>query len=77
MALSELPKCSGLQTANTLVRFGWVIRKKGTHIVLTKEGSRIHLSIPNHRQVDRALLHEQLKKAGIKDKDFKEMFDKF
>lgn len=77
MALSELPVCSGLQAVNTLVRFGWVIIRRGTHIVFTKKGSKMHISIPNHKQIDRSLLHDQLKKAGIEDKEFREIFDKF
>ena len=47
----------------------------GNHIVLTKDGVSLHLSIPNHREVDRALVHSELRKAGISDKIFREVFD--
>ncbi|MBU1262015.1 type II toxin-antitoxin system HicA family toxin [bacterium] len=76
MAISELPISSGRKIADVLTSFGWKIRREGNHIVLTKEGFLLHISIPSHRQVDRKLLHEELKKAGITDKEFRERFDK-
>jgi len=76
MAISELPLSSGKKIAEVLTCFGWRIRRKGPHIILTKEGHLLHLSIPNHRQVDRRLLHDELKKAGIADREFKVTFDK-
>jgi len=75
MAISDLPVASGRKIAQTLVPFGWTIRSVGNHIVLTKAGVSLHLSIPNHREVDRALLHSELRKAGISDKIFREAFD--
>ena len=75
MAISDLPVASGEKIAQTLVRFGWRIRSVGNHIILTKGGVSLHLSIPNHREVDRALVHSELRKAGISDKIFREVFD--
>ena len=48
MAISELPVCSGRRAARVFVAFGWEIRREGNHIILTKRGSRLHISIPNH-----------------------------
>jgi hypothetical protein len=41
---------------------------------LKKDGVQAVLSIPDHRSVKRALLHGELKKAGIDDADYTEKF---
>ena len=75
MVISELPLCSGQQATRVLERFGWVIRGERSHIILTKSGEPLHLSIPNHHEVDRYLLHQELRKARISDKEFRRVFD--
>jgi predicted RNA binding protein YcfA (HicA-like mRNA interferase family) len=75
MAISDLPVCSGRQAARVLERFGWVIRSERSHIILTKRGQWLHLSIPDHRKVDRYLLHQELRKAKVSDKEFRYVFD--
>ena len=75
MALSRLPSCSGREAAKIFVTYGWSIRRDREHIVLTKIDSLFHLSIPNHREVDRALLHDQIKRAGLTDQLFRQRFD--
>jgi hypothetical protein len=75
MAISELPLCSGLRAARVFVEFGWEIRSEGNHIILTKRGSRLHISIPNHREVDRRLLHAEIRKARLTDKKFRQMYN--
>ncbi|MCI2430322.1 type II toxin-antitoxin system HicA family toxin [Candidatus Acetothermia bacterium] len=75
MAISDLPLCSGRQAARVLEKLGWVIRSERSHIILTKPGEPLHLSIPNHREVDRYLLHQELRKARISDEEFRRVFD--
>ena len=75
MAISELPVCSRRWEARVFVAFGWEIRREGNHIILTKRGSRLHISIPNHREVDRRLLHAEIRKARLTGKKFRQMYD--
>ncbi len=77
MALSDLPLASGIDHARVLQKcFGWQVRKKGNHITLTSsEVPSTTLSIPNHKEVKRPLLHAQLMRAGITDEDYREKFD--
>ncbi len=77
MGQSDLPVASGKRHAATLSSgFGWTIRREGEHIVLTHASvPNVNLSIPNHKEVSRALLQKQLKRAGIGDREYREMFD--
>ena len=77
MALKDLPLASGLKHAQVFQRcFGWEVRSKGNHITLTHPSvANVTLSIPNHREVKRPLLHDQIKRAGITDEKYREHFD--
>lgn len=47
-------------------RLGWqVARQRGSHIVMTKPGSVVTLSIPDHDEVARGTLRSLLAKAGV------------
>ncbi len=57
----------------TFERFGWrVVRQKGSHIIMTKEGHIATLSIPNHDQVARGTLRSLIAKAGLTVEGFVE-----
>lgn len=77
MGQSELPIAGGRQHAAVLsTRFGWIVRREGEHIVLTHPAvPNVNLSIPNHKQVSRALLQKQLRRAGISDREYRRAFD--
>ena len=56
-----------------LERAGWTNRGfKGSHVKLTKEGNPNILSIPVHKgkPIKIGLLKDQLKKAGLTEKEF-------
>jgi predicted RNA binding protein YcfA (HicA-like mRNA interferase family) len=47
-----LPVLSGKEVAKIFESLGWeVSRQRGSHIIMTKEGEIVTLSIPNHREV--------------------------
>ncbi len=77
MSLSDLPSASGREHVKILCGcFGWRERKaKKGHIILCKTGVQSILSIPDHRDVKRALLHGELRKAGIDDAEYVEKFN--
>jgi predicted RNA binding protein YcfA (HicA-like mRNA interferase family) len=55
-------------------KFGWVIvRRKGSHIILTKPGHLATLSIPNHKEVARGTLRSLIAKAGLTVEQFLEV----
>ncbi len=81
MSLSELPVISGKRAVRIFEQFGWQYRGKSKgHFVLTKPGVKygniyVHLSIPDHKEVDRRLLHKQVKMAGLTDTQFRQKHD--
>ena len=47
-------------------RLGWhVARQRGSHIIMTRPGSIVTLSIPDHNEVARGTLRDLIGKAGI------------
>jgi predicted RNA binding protein YcfA (HicA-like mRNA interferase family) len=53
-------------------RHGWQIarRQRGSHIIMTKPGAQLTLSIPDHAQVARGTLRALIAKAGITVEEF-------
>ncbi|MCL6093239.1 MAG: type II toxin-antitoxin system HicA family toxin [Actinobacteria bacterium] len=54
-------------------RAGWTIKgQRGSHVILSKEGSLVVLSIPIHKgkPIKRGLLENQIKKAGLTVEEF-------
>lgn len=52
-------------------RLGWQqARHRGSHIILTKPGSLVTLSVPNHDEVARGTLRALLAKAGVSLEEF-------
>ena len=50
---------------------GWyVVRQRGSHIIMTKEGHIATLSIPQHRQVARGTLRSLISRAGYTIEEF-------
>jgi hypothetical protein len=51
------------------------VRRAGNHITLTHPENTNCLSIPNHKEVKRALLHKQIRLAGKTDEEYRTAFD--
>ena len=50
---------------------GWeVARQRGSHIVLTKPGVPVTLSVPDHAEVARGTLRALIAKAGLTVEEF-------
>ena len=55
--MPPLPVPSGTEVVSAFERLGWnVVRRAGSHIIMTRAGSIATLSIPNHREVARGTL---------------------
>lgn len=80
MGLSDLPLASGEKHAACFERLGWTRdwkrRGRGAHILLTKEGVRATLSIPNHHEVKRTIISKLIALAGITQEKYLEEFHK-
>lgn len=48
--MASLPALSGQEVVRVFESFGWsVARQRGSHIIMTKTGENVTLSVPNHR----------------------------
>ncbi len=69
--MAALPVLSGREVVRVFESFGWsVVRQRGSHIIMIKEGETITLSIPNHKAVARGTLRSLIRFAGLTVNEF-------
>jgi predicted RNA binding protein YcfA (HicA-like mRNA interferase family) len=69
--MAALPILGPREVVRAFERLGWqVARQRGSHIVLTKPGAPVTLSIPDHTQVARGALRALITKAGLTVEEF-------
>lgn len=77
MGQSDLPLASGGQHVAAFCRAGWERRRQtGSHIILGMDGRAANLSIPDHKEVKRALLQKQIQVAGMTNEEYLDYFYK-
>jgi predicted RNA binding protein YcfA (HicA-like mRNA interferase family) len=60
--MSKLPIISGMEAMKAFSRAGWIPHLQvGSHVVLRKEGSKVTLSVPKHKELKPGLLRELIK----------------
>ena len=68
--MAVLPVISGRETAKAFQELGFIFhRQKGSHIILYHANGR-HLSVPDHRELDRGTLRALIRGAGITVEEF-------
>ena len=66
-----LPVLSGKEVVKIFESFGWeVSRQRGSHIIMTKKGEIVTLSIPNHKDVARGTLRSLIRSANLTIEEF-------
>jgi len=69
----SVPLLKPREVVRTFEKLGWeLVRRRGSHLILTKEGHVATLSVPNHPQVARGTLRALITKAGLTIEDFLE-----
>ena len=64
--MASLPVLSGRDVARGFCNDGWrVVRQKGSHIILVKEGNIATLSIPDHKEVAKGTLRGLVRASGL------------
>lgn len=72
--MSKLPIISGIEAIKAFSRFGWTPHRQiGSHVVLRKEGSKVTLSVPKHKELKPGLLRDLIKAAGLTVEQFGKM----
>ena len=68
--MAELPVISGREAAKAFQKLGFIFhRQKGSQIILYHANGR-HLSVPDHRELDRGTLRALIRGAGITVEEF-------
>lgn len=71
--MPSVPLLKPREVVRTFEKFGWeLVRRRGSHLILAKEGHVATLSVPNHPQVARGTLRALITKAGLTIEDFLE-----
>ncbi len=66
-----LPVLSGKEVVRIFESLGWeVSRQRGSHIIMTKPGEIVTLSVPNHREVARGTLRSLIRSANLTIEEF-------
>lgn len=69
--MPKLPRISGKDAVKAFNKIGWEIsRQRGSHIIMTKEGSIYTLSIPNKSILAPGLLRDLISKANLTVNEF-------
>ena len=64
--MPKLPSLSGEEVVKAFIREGWAVaRQRGSHVILTKKGSTVTLSVPDHKEVARGTLRRLIRASGL------------
>jgi predicted RNA binding protein YcfA (HicA-like mRNA interferase family) len=69
--MGRLANISGSEAAKAFVRAGW--RREGqvgSHLVLTKPGVRVNLSVPQHQELSIGTLRALIRASGLTVEQF-------
>jgi len=75
--MPKLPRAPGDKHVRAFQRAGWRVNHiEGSHHILVKEGSPLHLSIPVHegRELGIGLLRKLIRKAGLTNEEYIALF---
>ncbi|MFQ6056725.1 MAG: type II toxin-antitoxin system HicA family toxin [Methanosarcinales archaeon] len=69
--MAKLPRISGMEAVKAFNKAGWLVaRQTGSHIIMVKSGSKVTLSVPRHKELDRGTLRKLIKLAGLTVDEF-------
>ena len=69
--MASLPVLSGREVVKTFESLGWnVSRQSSSHIIMTKQGETVTLSIPDHKEVAKGTLRSLIRAANLTVDEF-------
>ncbi len=64
--MASLPTLSGRDVVKALASDGWqMVRQRGSHMILVKDGHMATLSVPDHREVAKGTLRSLIRSSGL------------
>lgn len=65
------PALSGREVVKILAKDGWdMVRQRGSHMILVKEGHMVTLSVPDHKEVAKGTLRSLIRSSGLTIEEF-------
>ncbi len=75
--MGSLPILSGREVVRAFAEDGWqMVRQRGSHMILVKDGSMATLSVPEHREVAKGTLRSLIRSSGLSVDEFVELVRK-
>lgn len=69
--MPALPTLSGREVVRAFARGGWeMVRQRGSHMILVKEGHMVTLSVPDHREIAKGTLRSLIRASGLTVEEF-------
>ena len=69
--MASLPTLSGRETLKAFSKDGWqMVRQRGSHMILVKEGHMATLSFPDHKEVAKGTLRSLIRSSGLTAEEF-------
>jgi predicted RNA binding protein YcfA (HicA-like mRNA interferase family) len=69
--VARLANISGKEAVKAFSKAGWRIAGQvGSHVIMTKPGSRANLSVPQHRELSVGTLRALIRHAGLTVDEF-------
>ena len=75
--MATLPTLSGREVVKAFAQVGWqMVRQRGSHMVLVKEGHIATLSVPDHREVAKGTLRSLIRSSSLTAEEFASLVGK-
>ena len=69
--MASLPILSGREAVRAFSKDGWqMVRQRGSHMILVKDGNMATLSVPDHREVAKGTLRSLIRSSGLSVDEF-------
>lgn len=69
--MAVLPTLSGKETLRAFEQDGWrMVRQRGSHMILAKDGSTATLSVPDHKEIAKGTLRGLIRSSGLTPDQF-------
>jgi predicted RNA binding protein YcfA (HicA-like mRNA interferase family) len=72
--MGQLANISGKKAVKAFERAGWSVRGQvGSHVMMSKDGVRANLSVPQHKELSIGTLRGLIRAAGLTVDEFLEL----
>lgn len=72
--MGRLGNISGKETVKAFSKAGWKnVGQVGSHVVMIKQGLRVNLSIPQHKELSTGTLRSLIRNSGMTVEEFIEL----